>query len=525
MTIRWHTDAPASSVVEYEPASRLGAYAYDERRLPTYPLRVEDPRPTTVHVVTVEGLQAEWEYFYRVSSAATGSAPAVSPGASFFTAVRPDSPFRFATYGDSLRAREAHRRNAALARTYRAMFCVGAGDHAQDVSGRYFSDFFPDTRDLLPYTPWFAAMGNHDSTNEGYYRYFSFPEPHYWYAFDYGCAHFTVLNSNLDYRPGSEQWLWLEDDLRQAQASRWRFVFIHHPPYCSNDYEIPQTRCLCPLFERSRVHLVYSAHATLYHRTYPLTGGRYDGTAGVVYLVAGGGGYHMTLPPSQLWAHLHPTTALARACNHFLLTSVTPDECCVRAIDVDDRLFDMFSLRHTEPFAQPTSAPAATPAIRSARPERPLHLAGCDEDPVSWVFPPSQFAADADVTRSGWPSLRWHRSTPGPCLPALRRVLKDEGRAYEAVAGKAYELSAWVKTDALTGGVCLALEWNGDMGFMSRVTSPPLAGTRTWTRLSLAVPPLPRYIYACRIVLTTTPGSTGTAWFDDVRLIESSGDD
>jgi hypothetical protein len=517
ITVMWHTDLPATAAVEYGPRPRLGAYAYDEPQAPTYSLRAESSRLATVHAITLDGLLPEHEYDYRVVATAPGLPPVSSAGASFFTAVRAGSPFSFATYGDSLRVAEVHQRNAALARAYRASLCVGAGDHAQDVSARFPPDFFASTRDLLRYTPWFAAMGNHDSPNDGYFQFFHYPEPRYWYAFDYGCAHFVVLNSNMDYRPGSEQWTWLEADLRSAQDARWRFVFIHHPPFCSNNYEIPQTRVLCALFERYHVHIVYSAHATLYNRFHPMTQGRYDRAAGVVYVVSGGGGYDMSLPPSQLWDHTHPTTALARAANHFLLTTVTPDECRVRAIDTGDHVFDGFTLQ--QPQAGPPRASPAAPVWPFPAPSTG-RLAGFDDGPVGWVFPRPQFAVDEAEAHAGGRSLRWYNVSGRPCLPAIRRVLKDEGRAYEAVAGKAYELSAWVKTEGVTGGVTLSLEWNGDMGFMGRVTSAPLAGTHDWTRVAVTVPPLPRYIYACRILLSAVPAAAGTAWFDEVQLAE-----
>ena len=213
ITIMWQTDEPATSAVEYERSARLGWSAYAGRPEPTYPCRTENRELRTIHAVRLTGLETEQVYYYRVSSSSSDGESAISAGASFRTAVHDNSPFSFATYGDSLRVQDEHRRNAELARAYRADICVGAGDHAQDEIAR-FEDFFASTAGLLPYTPWFAAMGNHDSPNEGYFRYFNFPEPHYWYSFNYGAAHFTVLNSNMDYRPGSEQWLWLEHDLK-----------------------------------------------------------------------------------------------------------------------------------------------------------------------------------------------------------------------------------------------------------------------------------------------------------------------
>ncbi len=563
ITIMWQTDEPATSVVEYERSARLGWSAYAGRPEPTYPCRSEDPEPRTVHAVRITGLEAEQDYFYRVSSCSAipqtspsppssfspspwgegrgegvfspanqnhahsplGKETVTSAPASFRTAVRANSPFSFATYGDSLRVNHVHRRNAGLARAYRADICVGAGDHAQDEIAR-FSDFFACTSNLLPYTPWFAAMGNHDSPNEGYFRYFNYPEPHYWYSFNYGAAHFTVLNSNLDYRPGSEQWHWLEHDLKTFQNARWKFVVFHHPPYCSNNCEIPATRALCPLFERYGVDIVYTAHATIYERFHPLRGGEYDSQIGVVYFVSGGGGYDMSLAPSELWDHLHPVSALAKPVNHLLLTSVAPDECRVRAIDTDGNCFDTLTLR--KPAAALPELSAASPQL--PYPDLPPHgtvVAGMEEGAARWVLPRPQYARDGAVARTSQESIRWHSDGAEPIVPAIRRVLNDDGKLLAATAGKRYALEAWVRTkDLRGGGMTVSLEWNGDMGFLGRARSEPVGGSergaagQDWTRLAVATPVLPDYVYCCRVALSALPGTTGTAWFDSVSITE-----
>ncbi len=518
VTVMWHTGEPATSVVEYERSARLGWSAYEGRPEPTYPCRSADREPRTLHAVRLTGLETEQAYFYRVSSSSPGGTSVMSAGASFRTAVRENSPFSFATYGDSLRVHEAHRQNADLARAYRADICVGAGDHAQDEIAR-FEDFFNCAENLLPYTPWFAAMGNHDSPNEGYFRYFNYPEPHYWYSFNYGAAHFTVLNSNMDYRPGSEQWRWLEHDLQTFQNARWKFVVFHHPPYCSNNCEIPATRALCPLFERYGVDIVYTAHATIYERFHPLRGGQYDSENGVIYFVSGGGGYDMRLAPSELWDHLHPVSALARPTNHILQTSVAPDECEVHAIDSEGYRFD--TLRLHKPAAPRVPLPAASPQLPyPALPPDGTVVAGLAEGASRWVLPRSQFARDTAVARGSQESIRWRNQGDQPVVPAIRRVLKDDGKLLAATAGRRYALAAWVRTADVRGGMTVSLEWSGDMGFIGRVCSDPVSGTQDWTRLEVATPVLPPYVYTCRVVLSALPGTRGTAWFDDVAVAE-----
>ena len=301
--------------------------------------------------------------------------------------------------------------------------------------------------------------------------------------------------------------------------ARWKFVCFHHPPYCSNNCEIPATRVLCPLFERYGVDIVYTAHATIYERFHPMRGGRYDSENGVVYFVSGGGGYDMSLSPSELWDQLHPVSALAKPTNHILLSTVAPDECQVRAIDSDGNLFDALTLSKAPALVAPL--PAASPQL--PYPDLPLTgtvVAGMTEGAARWVLPRTQYARDSAVVHSSEQSIRWHNQGDEPVVPAIHRVLKDDGKLLDETAGRRYALEAWVRTEDVHGGMTVSLEWSGDMGFIGRVQSQPIAGTTDWRRLDVVTPTLPPHVYCCRVVLSALAGSSGTAWFDDVAVIE-----
>ena len=517
ITIMWHTDEPGSSAVEYEASTRLGYSAYIGKPVPTFPHQVEEKQPAAIHALTLGGLQPCWEYFYRVLSVGPDGSLVHSEPASFRTAPPDDSPFRFVTYGDSHHVPATHARLAELARAHRPDIVVDAGDIVPDQIGLCEERFFAPTRELLRYTPFFAAMGNHDSNTEVYTRYFSYPEPRSWYSFNYGCAHFTVLNTSMDYRPGSEQHAWLQRDLETFRAARWKFVFFHHPPYCSNNCQIEGTRVLCPLFEAAGVDIVYNAHATHYERLHPLREGRYH-RDGVVYLLNGGGGCDPTADYGQLWDQLHPFSAMAKGgLNFFVLTHVSPDEVTVRAVDSEGRVFDTATFRKAA-VALPL-LPLASPQLPYPElPEEGTVLAGFAEGPSRWVLPRPHFALDRAMSHSGNPSIRWDNAAGGVTCPALRRVLVDDGRAGRIVGGKAYLLSARIRTENVAGGITISLEWNGDMGFMERVESPALAGTAPWTEVRVRTPALSPYVYAVRALLSARPGSSGTAWFDDLKI-------
>lgn len=142
------------------------------------------------------------------------------------------------------------------------------------------------------------------------------------YAFDYGDAHWTVLDTNL-YTDWNDPTLraWLEADLAGAQDAPWRFVAFHQPPFHSSisHGDEQQTRILAEILEKYRVDIVFSGHIHNYQRSYPLRFvpqrgpdgrpieklGRVDGRwtldtlfdgktrtrpDGVIYLVTGAGG-------------------------------------------------------------------------------------------------------------------------------------------------------------------------------------------------------------------------------------------
>ena len=94
------------------------------------------------------------------------------------------------------------------------------------------------------HTALMAGVGNH----EKFYNYSSYntryrlpkktpDQPNFWFSFDYGQLHIAYISSELAYNPGSEQYRFLEDDLRAARANpsiKWVFVGDHRPVYSSN---------------------------------------------------------------------------------------------------------------------------------------------------------------------------------------------------------------------------------------------------------------------------------------------------
>ncbi len=94
------------------------------------------------------------------------------------------------------------------------------------------------------------------------------------FSFEYGNAHWTVLDSNpyMDWN-SPELKEWVAKDLASAQKATWRFVAFHHPGFNSarTHYTDQWMRLLAPVFEAGKVDVVFAGHVHNYQRSYPFT--------------------------------------------------------------------------------------------------------------------------------------------------------------------------------------------------------------------------------------------------------------
>lgn len=130
----------------------------------------------------------------------------------------------------------------------------------------------------IPYKPlldagvtFYASLGNHDDTNERFYKLFNMNGQRY-YSFKKGNVHFFALDTDyLD----PEQLAWLEKELANAGKTDWKICFFHHPLYSSGTTHGSSTELrvvLEPLFLKYGVHVVFAGHEHVYERLKPQKG-------------------------------------------------------------------------------------------------------------------------------------------------------------------------------------------------------------------------------------------------------------
>ncbi|MEZ6139518.1 MAG: LamG-like jellyroll fold domain-containing protein [Zavarzinella sp.] len=341
VTVMWETAAPGTSVVEYgiTPADTKEAVG---------------EKDVTIHEVKVTNLEIETGYVYRVKTETATGEKLTSDWFQMKTAVKPDSAFSFAIIGDTQRNPTITAKIAQVMYDRRPHFAMHVGDVVNDgpIKDQWVNDLFGPAKMLFSRVAVFPTLGNHERNHAWYYRYFSLPNPEYYYSYSYGNAEFFVVDTNKSVKAGTEQFQWLDKALGNSKA-KWKFVYHHHPAWSSDSDDYGKTalgargqgdknaRSLVELYEKHNVDIVFNGHIHLYERTWPLRGNKVDRSKGVIYITSGGGGGRLEdFDPLPTWFK-----AQLRVDYHACYVNIHGNQLEFKAFDQNSNLFDSFDLK------------------------------------------------------------------------------------------------------------------------------------------------------------------------------------
>jgi hypothetical protein len=280
------------------------------------------------------------------------SAPARSPVPSIDEAwlrlPRKPGSLRFAVIGDSGRGSRPQYDVAAQMEAWRSVFqfdfVLMAGDNVYD--GGTPEDY--RLKFELPYKPFldagvkfYAALGNHDDSNQPSYEPFNTGgERYYTFAKRVGLvgageARIFVLDTvRLDH----VQLRWLDREMGRSKAD-WKIALFHHPIYTSGRYQTHAAelrRRLEPVFIHHGLDVAFSGHEHFYERTTP--------QQGITYFVSGAAGSlrqgDISPGVGQRWRAVGFDRDY-----HFLLVEIAGDELYFQAVSRGGETIDAGMLR------------------------------------------------------------------------------------------------------------------------------------------------------------------------------------
>jgi hypothetical protein len=309
-----------------------------ETTLGTEPGKLDKSAPVLrAEKASYTGLQPGATYYYDALGLDAGRG-------SFKTAPNGPADFQFVVFGDTRTRHDMHRRViAAVLKHGMPDFVMHTGDLVADgADSAQWPVFFDIERELLRHAAFFPSLGNHERNNHQFYDFFDVTTPYY--SFDWGQAHFIVLNSDIGNAATSqaakqsfwsEQVRWLEEDLAKSQKADFRFVMAHHPPITAvarRQGDNPEMTALIPLFEKEHVTAGFFGHDHNYQHYLK---------SGVHYVITGGGGaplYDVDKPPEGITLKVVST-------ENFVSVKVTGKTAHIDALAIDGSVLDRIDLK------------------------------------------------------------------------------------------------------------------------------------------------------------------------------------
>jgi predicted phosphodiesterase len=200
--------------------------------------------------------------------------------------LKPDS-VRFAAIGDMGTGEKPQYELAEQVIAYRRIFpfefVIALGDNIYGSHDPidYQNKFELPYKALLDAgVKFYAVLGNHDTPNERFYKFFNMNGQKY-YTYKKINVRFFALDSNY---MDPQQLAWLEKEL-QNSGSDWKICYFHHPLYSSGAFHGSSTELrllLEPLFVKYGVQVVFAGHEHVYERVKPQNGTYYftEGASG-----------------------------------------------------------------------------------------------------------------------------------------------------------------------------------------------------------------------------------------------------
>lgn len=363
--IMWESaEALASPVVEYR---KQGSTASQQQAASDESF-TDDAVTRHQYAAAIEGLTPGTSYEYRVVNGGRAgnwqSLHTPESDGSFLALIFPDSQSN--GYGDW-----HHLVSGAAERNKSADFFINMGDLVDNGEDHTQWDaWFDAVQELSERVPFAPLMGNHETYDlkwevrlpEAYLHYFDVPAngsaqfEKYYYSFDYGLAHFMVINTQWDetegFKPGllAEQQEWLR---RDAAASKkpWKIALLHKDVLQYRIKNRPERQegisdigeAFMPLFDELGIDAVFTAHL----HTYRDRGQLYHmqpSDKGPLYILTGVAG-NVRYPGLWVDHAFDKVIAPQPETDNYLTLAVTPEELTVCCFLPDGTEIDRTSIR------------------------------------------------------------------------------------------------------------------------------------------------------------------------------------
>lgn len=225
-------------------------------------------------------------------------------------------------FGDTRSNPQIHRSIVKTIMRYKPAAVFETGDLVFNGRSRSNWELFKEImKPILDSSRFYPVFGNHELKAPTMASDFNIPNNGKWYSVSLRGVKYIVLDNFSSYKPGSDQYKWLEQQLASCRPETFRVILMHLPVYSSGPHQTSVRKLrkyLVPLFDRYGADIVFSAHNHCYERAQ--RGKTY-------YITTAGGGAPLypkirNIPESQLFIKAHHICILTTSNHCLTLTAV-----------------------------------------------------------------------------------------------------------------------------------------------------------------------------------------------------------
>ncbi|GKD63536.1 probable purple acid phosphatase 20 [Tanacetum coccineum] len=301
MRITWITDAYTPPTVHYGTSAgkydHLANGSISSYEYVTY-------TSGDIHDVVIGPLNPSTVYYYCFTPGSTPEYSLKTPPAQF--------PIKFAVSGDLGQTGWTKTTLEHISQSNYDMLLLPGDLSYADTLQSLWDSFGRLVEPLASQRPWMVTQGNHEVEKipvihktpfTAYNARWHMPyeesgsTSNLYYSFEVSGVHVIMLGSYTDCDSGSDQYQWLESDLKKVDRNKtpWLVVLIHAPWYNSNTAHqgekesVDMMESMEGLLYEARVDVVFAGHVHAYERFYRVYNEKAD-NCGPVHITIGDGG-------------------------------------------------------------------------------------------------------------------------------------------------------------------------------------------------------------------------------------------
>jgi hypothetical protein len=177
------------------------------------------------------------------------------------------TPYKFAVFGGFMENEEKFKSVCSNIGNNLPVFVIHTGNMVKKPRNlTMWTEFFKACEDFFVNSVFLPVLTENEITNDLVREFFNFEKEYY--MSKYSGLRVFVLNTDLDFKKGSKQYRWFEENLKKAGTMDWKVVVLLESPFSSvNNEKIKLINTeLLPLFESYKVNLVLNGGRKGYER-------------------------------------------------------------------------------------------------------------------------------------------------------------------------------------------------------------------------------------------------------------------